>query len=152
MSDRLPSAPGTYALILRNPGRKTFCVGRLGPVTLPRGWYVYTGSAFGPGGLAARVGRHLRPDKSKRWHVDYLTSELPVSRIWYTTWRVKQECAWAGFLSAMGGKVHIPGFGASDCNCSAHLFSFPRLPGLTAFRTLCRPTYPVPVIRLPKRR
>ncbi|MFQ5956039.1 MAG: DUF123 domain-containing protein, partial [Kiloniellales bacterium] len=38
--------------------------------TLPPGRYVYCGSANGPGGIAGRVRRHLKPEKARRWHVD----------------------------------------------------------------------------------
>ena len=40
---------------------------------LAPGWYVYAGSARGPGGLAARLKRHFRKQKSLQWHVDHLT-------------------------------------------------------------------------------
>jgi len=36
------------------------------------GYYIYIGSAFGPGGVRARMLRHLRADKPKHWHIDYL--------------------------------------------------------------------------------
>ncbi len=65
----LPSAPGTYALLIRVDAPLVIHAGRLGTVALERGWYVYTGSAHGPGGLRARVSRHLRPDKAPHWHI-----------------------------------------------------------------------------------
>jgi len=43
---------------------------RPGQIPFPAGWYVYTGSARN--GLAQRVGRHLRHNKRKHWHIDYL--------------------------------------------------------------------------------
>ena len=68
----LPSLPGTYALVLSASACQKFAVGRLGTLTVEPGFYLYVGSAFGPGGLAARVGRHCRREKTCRWHVDYL--------------------------------------------------------------------------------
>ena len=54
--------PGTYALILRASTAQTIQIGRLGDLVMQPGYYIYVGSAFGPGGLAARVGRHLRQE------------------------------------------------------------------------------------------
>jgi len=62
-------------LILRLPCPATVNVGRLGRVRFPAGWYAYVGSAYGPGGLAARISRHLRPSKPSHWHLDYLLNE-----------------------------------------------------------------------------
>jgi len=150
----LPGKPGTYALILKAPSPVALKVGALGHQRVERGWHVYVGSAFGPGGLAARVGRHLIRDKSLRWHLDYLRQALPVSRVWLTTRPEKQlECAWAGVLMEMGGRIRIPGFGASDCKCRGHLFHFSQQPSLTTFRTQCAGRFPHPcpirVFRIP---
>ena len=130
---RLPARPGTYVLVILNRGRRTVSVGRLGACTFPRGWYLYTGSAFGPGGLAARAGRHTRPDKPRRWHIDYLTAELPVRKVWLTTLQEKLECSWARTLTLMGGSIAIPGFGASDCDCKGHLLHFNTRPSFRSF-------------------
>ena len=54
---------GTYALVMLLARTTALSVGKLGPVTFNAGYYVYTGSAFGPGGLAARSGHHLRSCK-----------------------------------------------------------------------------------------
>lgn len=134
---RLPPARGTYVLILRNPARNAIQVGRLGKQEFKRGWYLYAGSAFGPGGLSARVGRHLRRDKSCRWHIDYLTIRLSIHRVWLSTVPEKQECAWAGLLARMGGRIAVQGFGASDCACDGHLIRFDSRPSLSRFRALC---------------
>ena len=68
----LPDQPGTYVLILRVFRPASVRVGRLGRFHFPAGWYAYVGSARGPGGLAARISRHLRSPKPSRWHVDHL--------------------------------------------------------------------------------
>lgn len=132
----LPPRPGTYILVLRNRAGTRIEVGSLGRCRFPRGWYLYTGSAFGPGGLAARVGRHLRPDKACRWHIDYLTASLPVHRVWLSVFPEKLECRWAGLLPQMGGTLAVNGFGASDCSCPGHLFCFAARPSFLNFRTL----------------
>ena len=64
--------PGTYMLLFYLPARQRVAVGRLGTHLFLRGWYIYVGSARGPGGVAARVGHHLRCQKRPRWHLDYL--------------------------------------------------------------------------------
>jgi len=69
--DSLPSLPGTYDLVSRFSKRLENVVGKLGVLSAQVGYYVHVGSALGPGGLAARVGRHCRREKRLRWHVDY---------------------------------------------------------------------------------
>ena len=97
----LPPSGGTYLLLFDLPESVTFQAGRLGSVTLAAGWYVYAGSALGPGGLQARVGRHLRSAKKQHWHVDYLTAVAPVRAVWYTVSEKRLECAWAAALRAV---------------------------------------------------
>jgi len=128
----LPAAPGTYALLIRVDAPLAICAGRLGAVALAAGWYVYTGSARGPGGLRARVARHLRPEKPRHWHIDALTCAAPVAAVWAVASPERLECPWATALRALPG-AHLPaaGFGASDCACPAHLARVPD-PGAAA--------------------
>ncbi|MFB6271172.1 MAG: DUF123 domain-containing protein, partial [Halobacterium sp.] len=49
--------PGTYTLLVRLPEAATVEFGAKGSYDLHAGWYAYTGSAFGSGGLT-RVQRH----------------------------------------------------------------------------------------------
>ena len=135
----MTASPGTYALILYNRASRTVSIGKLGEFNFPRGYYVYTGSAFGPGGLAARVGRHRTSGKPLRWHIDYLTACLPVVRVWHTRHPAPRECLWAAHFQTLGGTIPVPGFGASDCRCRSHLFRFDRLPRLSDFRRLTTP-------------
>lgn len=136
----LGRAPGTYALILENVNPARLEVGRLGSIDLQRGFYVYVGSALGPGGLAARVGRHLDPTRSVRWHIDYLKRKARIVEVWYVLDPVRREHAWAATLVGHSGvSIPLPGFGASDCGCAAHLFHFAGAPRLAAFaRALAR--------------
>jgi Uri superfamily endonuclease len=121
----LPDQSGTYALILSLPRCVTIDVGRLGRFQFPAGWYVYTGSARGPGGLAARVSRHLRSSKRLHWHVDYLRAEARPDQIWYVVGTRKRECVWARRLASFpGASIPVPRFGASDCHCPSHLIHF----------------------------
>jgi Uri superfamily endonuclease len=135
----MTASPGTYALILYNRASRTVSIGKLGEFLFSRGYYVYTGSAFGPGGLAARVGRHLKSGKPLRWHIDYLTACIPVVRVWHTRHPDPRECLWAAHFQTLGGTLPVPGFGSSDCRCRSHLFRFGRLPRLFAFRQLTTP-------------
>ena len=88
----LPSLPGTYALVLRLSRRMEIVVGRLGVLEAQPGYYVYVGSALGPGGLAARLGRHLRREKTWHWHVDYLRAAAHVEELWYAPGKSNCEC------------------------------------------------------------
>ena len=130
----LPDQPGTYVLILRLSRPTAITVGRLGRFQFPAGWYAYTGSARGPGGLVARISRHLRSPKSLHWHVDYLRACAHPVAAWYAIGIQKRECAWARALVRLpGASVPIPHFGASDCRCPTHLIHFAAQPDLKVF-------------------
>lgn len=117
----LPALPGSYLLVLRLSKQRPIRVGALGVVTFPPGLYVYSGSAMGPGGLRARLGRHWRGGSRRRWHVDYLREQAPVAAAAFVTGRERAECRWAALLAGLGGAMVCAGFGASDCRCPAHL-------------------------------
>lgn len=135
----LPPLPGTYALVLRVSGRPEIAVGRLGTLEAQPGYYVYVGSAMGPGGLAARVGRHGRREKRLRWHIDYLRSVAEIEEVWYAAGKSQRECRWAAVLCTLpGASVPLTGFGASDCGCPSHLCFFTLPPSLADFRTKLR--------------
>ena len=125
-----PPRPGTYALLLRMEGDSILTVGRLGRFRFPAGVYVYLGSARGPGGLAARLARHLRNPKPSRWHVDYLRAHAQPMLVWFAEGERRRECAWVAAVAELpGATVPAPGFGASDCRCPAHLVYLPAQPG-----------------------
>ena len=135
----LPSLPGTYVLVLRSSRRLGIVVGRLGTLAAQPGFYVYVGSAFGPGGLAKRVGRHARAEKRCRWHIDYLTAVATLDEVWYTVDDAHRECQWAsGLKQICEATVPLDGFGSSDCRCPSHLFFFQKRPSLRAFRQRLR--------------
>ena len=112
---------GTYTLLVELPDAVTLEVGALGERRLPAGWYAYTGSAFGAGGFA-RVDRHYElaagEREARHWHVDYLLGH-PDARIRgdVRTPDEDVECAVARALP----ESPVEGFGASDCDCPAHL-------------------------------
>lgn len=132
MSDR---ERGTYVLFLRPDGPGTLEVGSLGTMEIVPGVYAYVGSAFGPGGLGARLGRHWRGGGSVHWHVDYLRRRSSPQEAWVTRDSALREHEWAAALASMpGASLPVRGFGASDCDCPTHLFRFGESPGLERFR------------------
>lgn len=122
-----PRDPGSYALLLALDAPQTVTAGRLGCFDFPAGNYVYCGSAFGPGGLRARLQRHARASGALHWHIDYLRR---AARLVDWCWVVHEraECRWARALVDQGGQVVAPGFGSSDCHsgCPSHLVYFPK--------------------------
>jgi Uri superfamily endonuclease len=130
----IPAVSGAYVLVLGCRRARTIRVGRRGEVRLRVGWYVYAGSAFGPGGLRARVGHHLRPAARPHWHIDYLRAAVRLAAVWYSRGR-RCEHEWAARIAAVpGAAVLLRGFGSSDCGCETHLYHFEsgRLPDLAA--------------------
>lgn len=112
---------GTYTLLVAMPERTTITVGALGEHVFERGWYAYTGSAFGTGGFA-RIERHRAVDDgendTRHWHIDYLLGhiETTVAAVARTA-EADIECVVA---DALPGQP-VAGFGASDCDCDSHL-------------------------------
>ncbi len=131
--DMSGSKPGTYALVLRNPAGTVARIGRWRSLVLGPGFYIYVGSAFGPGGIRARVSRHYRTAKRKHWHIDYLRDSMSPVSTWCSYEPVKLEHQWAGIISRMPDIRPVLGFGCSDCTCQAHLFATPEAPDFDRF-------------------
>ena len=125
---------GAYILLIRTSRPVAIAVGTLSRATLLPGWYAYAGSARGPGGIAARVRRHLAAEKTARWHVDHLT--LAAREIHPLAFPGDSECRLMRALAALpGATIPLPGFGASDCAaCPAHLIALPPQGRLTEFK------------------
>ena len=135
-----PPSPGTYVLVFELSHPLTMTAGRLGPVTIPPGSALYVGSAHGPGGLHARLARHLRAEKKPHWHVDALTARARVVEVWWDASAQRLECGWAAVLRGLPEvEQPAPGFGASDCACVTHLFSLPGAARAEAWAALRRP-------------
>ncbi len=113
---------GLYVLLL-DIDDACISVGSLGSIDFD-GIYAYVGSAFNS--LDARVSRHLRRDKRKHWHIDYLTSNDRVN-IRYVLCaemdksRKKEddECIISRGIAEKGSSIKR--FGSSDCKCVSHL-------------------------------
>ncbi|MGE5140131.1 MAG: GIY-YIG nuclease family protein [Rudaea sp.] len=127
----LPCLAGNYGLVLRLARARRIAIGGLGRFLFPAGWYIYVGSAKGPGGLRARVERHWRGTGRTHWHVDYLRQSARLVSAWYAVERDTRECAWAAALPDLGGRIVVPRFGATDCRCASHLYLFEECPDLT---------------------
>ena len=125
----MQSLPGTYTLVLESAEEKFLNIGKLGTLILKPGFYVYVGSAFGPGGLKARINHHIHYSDRPHWHLDYLRPAVSVWEIWYTYDQVRREHQWAE-IHAQTRRAHtpLPGFGASDCRCPSHLFFYKSKP------------------------
>jgi len=139
----LRAEPGTYALLLRADAERPLDVGALGSMTVQPGAYVYVGSAFGPGGVQARVQRHADDAGPPHWHVDYLRRGTTLTGAWITYDDQRRECTWATAMAALpGAAVPLTCFGASDCNCASHLFRFDDPPSFSRFRERIRARFP----------
>ena len=132
--DTLNSQPGTYAIVLRCSDRDRISIGRLGESLLRTGHYIYIGSAFGPGGIRARVIRHHRDEKNRHWHIDYLKEHMPLVEAWYTYDVERREHRWVEVMNGMNLAPYLKGFGSSDCRCYSHLFHATARPQISQFR------------------
>ena len=131
----MTALPGAYALILHATDTRPIAIGRLGEMTVRPGYYVYVGSALGPGGLGGRLRRHLSGAGKLHWHVDYLRQVAEIVDIWHTVGAERHEHVWAHVIQHMAGAtIPMRGFGASDCACAAHLFHFADVPSFASFR------------------
>ncbi len=118
----LAKTGGSYILILNVT--TTLNVRRPRNAQLPPAWYIYAGSAHGPGGLAARLARHFKRRKRRHWHIDQLTgTDALVAAAAYTE---HDECGLIAELTTDSRfSVPIAGFGASDCRtCQSHLLAW----------------------------
>lgn len=127
--------PGTYALIMICTDEQQVEIGKLGRLNINPGCYVYVGSAFGPGGLNARIAHHAKISVRPYWHIDYLRPMLDLRGVCYSDESERHEHQWAGALQRFrGATIPMTGFGSSDCSCRSHLFRFNRKPSDRLFR------------------
>jgi Uri superfamily endonuclease len=143
---KLPNVPGVYILCLRLNRSQELIIGRLGQFFFFAGDYAYIGSACGPGGVRARLRRHLLGSNHPHWHIDALREVAEVAGVCFAIHRMEKtsnrtrsrdtakiknkplECQWCQTLAKLPGTtIPVIGFGASDCHsgCRSHLISFP---------------------------
>lgn len=125
---------GTYVLVLQSMVCRQIEIGRLGTMQVEAGYYLYVGSAFGPGGVKARVAHHMRIATRPRWHIDYLRQVCQLKAVWYGYDEVHREHEWVGVFESMSRvSVAMKGFGASDHPGQSHLFYCAVEPSFAAF-------------------
>jgi Uri superfamily endonuclease len=130
---------GTYTLVFSSSTEKPVPIGKLGTLLLKPGFYAYVGSAFGPGGLKARIKHHIKHSSRPHWHLDYLSPALTLCEIWYTHDQIRREHQWAAIhLQSRGAILPLSGFGSSDCRCPSHLFFYNSKPCGSHFRRKIR--------------
>ena len=136
-AEDFPGGAGAYGLLIRIPRLTRIAIVRRPPSGLPPGSYLYAGSANGPGGIRARVRRHLKKAKPMHWHVDRLTNVFGIDAA--IAFPGGRECGLVEALRSWKGTAFpVPGFGSSDCrSCPAHLVRLPN--GLRA-RDLAKPS------------
>ncbi len=123
---RPPREPGIYILLVEVVAPIAIRFDRSGRrvAWLPQGCYAYVGSAWGPGGLEARLGRHLGYRRVRRlhWHIDrLLSSGYAAPRGYIAAIGCREESSVAACLA--GRYEVVAGFGATDDNvASTHLF------------------------------
>ena len=108
---------GSYILLIKLDEDKDIQIGKLGNIPFKKGYYAYVGSALN--GLEQRINRHLRQEKKKHWHIDYLLQNAEIVDIFYKVGNKKEECKLTNSLNDLKS---VKGFGCSDCSCDSHLF------------------------------
>ncbi|MEZ4771000.1 MAG: GIY-YIG nuclease family protein [Caldilineales bacterium] len=116
----IPRSPGTYLLLLTISQPSELQIGRTQQVRFDAGLYCYAGSALGPGGLAARLGRYVSGTGRRHWHIDYLLPHAALLGALVVEDTQRLECIWAAWATGQAQGC-VPGFGSSDCNCASHL-------------------------------
>ena len=114
--------PGIYTLVLSLGRAREIEVGSLGIVQFVEGYYSYTGSARGPGGLK-RLEQHKRvllgASSVRRWHIDYLLPYTSLVDAVVTRTSADLECRIA---KRIGSELKVVlHFGSTDCLCPGHL-------------------------------
>ena len=117
----LDAAKGAYVLVIDLFDDVSVRLPKREPTRLEAGTYLYVGSANGPGGMAARLKRHMSNAKKIHWHVDQLTTRA--SSVVAFAVKGGNECALGQTLiESKQFRPALKGFGSSDCKaCDSHL-------------------------------
>lgn len=136
---------GTYLLLLHlDRPRTQLAIGRLGCFDFAAGYYYYVGSAFGSGGLPARLKHHQRRHKARpHWHIDYVRAEAELHAVWSVVYPLPLELSWCAALGALPHlRMPVRGFGASDSSAPAHLLYSADSPNIAMLnRALLHPLF-----------
>ncbi|MHA1198038.1 MAG: GIY-YIG nuclease family protein [Candidatus Heimdallarchaeaceae archaeon] len=115
---------GTYILLILIRENLSIIINKKA-ISLEAGFYLYVGSAYGAGGLASRLHRHIRKKKKRHWHIDQVTMSSKTSVIGIgVSINNNIECLTAQILSGLDQIKPIYSFGNSDCKdtCTSHFF------------------------------
>jgi sugar fermentation stimulation protein A len=114
---------GVYILVIDLEEKIDIKVGRLGHRSFSPGKYLYVGRAKKY--LNGRLRRHLRKNKKKFWHIDYLLQHAELEEIWLRRGSL-DECQTAAMILSVCPEAACPvrGFGSSDCRCPSHLMNY----------------------------
>ncbi|GAB4377116.1 MAG: GIY-YIG nuclease family protein [Calditrichia bacterium] len=116
-------AAGCYQLVYHLPKKTVVQVGKLGCLSFPAGYYIYSGSH--QRSLDKRIFRHLKKKKKLYWHIDYISvhPEFALKAvILFPDFRF--ECQLNKKLREIcHGTILHPKFGNGDCReqCGGHL-------------------------------
>ncbi len=110
---------GSCIVVLHLARTRRIKTGDLGPLSFPKGFYCYVGSA--QDNLSRRVAHYQRTRKQPVRDIDYLREQAKVTAVLPVRASADLACSIAGALRAIAG-WSIPGFGSADCGCSSHLF------------------------------
>ncbi len=119
----VPPCKGVYVLVLELPVHERIEVGSLGVIEFEPGYYLYVGSARGPGGVRARVCRHSRGPVRKWWHIDYLLGASRVVGACYSCTLDPGSEARLASACLVNASPYVRGFGSSDSRDYTHLFT-----------------------------
>ena len=124
--------PGSYVLLLACSINASVAIGKSKTINLKPGYYTYCGSAFGPGGISSRVKRHLKLNKKKHWHIDYLRDKCTIKEVWVCYRTENLEHQWAeDFSNQKKSIIPLKKFGSTDCKCQTHFFHFNAKPAVS---------------------
>ncbi len=121
---KVPKSKGIYAIVFKiSKSVRLYSIKMFKNRVIEKGLYVYIGSARGPGGLRARIKRHLMKKKRRKWHIDYLTTLeyfKPIAIIYAIT---DQDLEYK-VSELLSNYLPIPvrKFGSTDKPSKAHLF------------------------------
>ena len=123
----VPRWKGAYLLVFELHQSQILDIGKLGWHHFDTGIYGYAGSAYGSGGLAARLKTHFTQSVRRHWHIDYIYKEATCVGTW--VFPLGRECDVVETLLTIPDSIYqTPGFGSSDCtNCTSHLIRLPSL-------------------------
>jgi Uri superfamily endonuclease len=117
----LHTLKGVYVLIIQVNKDIDLDIGAIGKIAFKKGLYAYVGSA--QTNLEKRIKRHLRKEKRKFWHVDYLlkSDATKITKVFFKKANKIEECEIAEAIRKKGEPIRD--FGCSDCTCKSHLFN-----------------------------